>query len=200
MAISDPEDVITPVVMGEAVLADISIFSGDPLEQPLRIPPAQQVPQDFPMVTAIGDSVMLGAAPWLARSLPNIDLDSEVGRQASTAIALLRERQERGQLGQIVLVHIGNNGTLAASQFDQIMRILGSERQVIFLNTQVPRAYQEDNNAVLSAGAARYANVTLIDWRAITEDHPELFGRDRTHLNVMGAEFYTALVIDALLG
>jgi hypothetical protein len=164
------------------------------------MPERRIIPADSPHVTAIGDSVMLGAAAWLAGNIPNLDLDSQVGRQASAAIALLQERLDEGQLAQIVLVHIGNNGTLTEGQFEQIMAIAGPERQVIFLNTQVPRSWQESNNAVLSAGAQRHANMTLVDWQGVTQNHPELFATDRIHLNGAGAELYTRLVVEAVLG
>jgi peptidoglycan/LPS O-acetylase OafA/YrhL len=167
---------------------------------PAPMPAARVVPAETPLVTAIGDSVMMGAAARLAGSIPNIDLDSQVGRQSAAAIALLRERQSTGQLGQIVLVHIGNNGTLTHKQFDEIMSILGSERRVIFLNLQVARSWQDGNNAVLAAGVQRYANARLIDWHSITAGHPELFAADQIHLSGAGAELYTRLVIEAVLG
>jgi len=196
----------TDTPMGDAALADLPSIIKLPepaltaAAKPLTLPDARPVPTDLPMVTAVGDSVMLGAAARLAGSLPNIDLDSQVGRQASAAISLLREREEEGRLGQVVLVHIGNNGSLTRSQFEDIMSILGDERQVIFLNLQVPRDWQDSNNAVLEQGVPRHPNATLIDWHGLTMDHPELFANDRIHLNGQGAELYTRLIIEAVLG
>jgi hypothetical protein len=201
VAISDAEDVgptVTDEIDGALALAASVVEPA--AKPPVVMPERRVIPSDSPHVTAIGDSVMLGAASWLAGNIPNLDLDSQVGRQASAAIALLQDRLAAGQLGQIVLVHIGNNGTLSDAQFEQIMAIAGAERQVIFINTQVPRAWQDDNNAVISAGAARHANLTLIDWHGVTKDHPELFAKDRIHLNGAGAELYTRLVIEAVLG
>ena len=77
-------------------------------------------------VTAIGDSVMLGAAHELAAQVPGIDLDAAVGRQVSQAIRLLEERKANGQLGDIVLLHLGNNGAFSAKQFDRIMEVVGA--------------------------------------------------------------------------
>ncbi|HWC31368.1 MAG TPA: acyltransferase family protein [Dehalococcoidia bacterium] len=202
-----PED----APMGDAVLADLGQLPEEsataqlpqapaPAPAPIKMPEARIVPAGLPMVTAIGDSVMMGAANRLATLIPNLDLDSQVGRQAWNVVALLRERQQAGQLGQIVLVHVGNNGTLTRGEFEEIMSILGSQRQVIFLNLQVPRAWQDSNNAVLAAGVAGHANAQLIDWHAVTMDHPELFATDQVHLSGAGAELYTRLVIEAVLG
>jgi hypothetical protein len=201
VAISEAEDVAVAVTTDiEGALAQAAAIAPAPKPAPIQMPPRRDVPNDIPHVTAIGDSVMLGAASWLAGSIPNIDLDSQVGRQASSAIALLQDRLAKGELGQIVLVHIGNNGNLTDAQFEQIMLIAGPDRQVIFLNTRGPRDWQDSNNAVLSAGAQRHANMTLVDWHGVTEDHPELFAKDRIHLNGAGAELYTRLVIEAVLG
>ena len=206
VAISDAEDVpmasTATSLSHDMALVELPLMMTPPAREkpPLRMPERRIIPADSPHVTAIGDSVMLGAAAWLAGNIPNLDLDSQVGRQASAAIALLQERLDEGQLAQIVLVHIGNNGTLTEGQFEQIMAIAGPERQVIFLNTQVPRSWQESNNAVLSAGAQRHANMTLVDWQGVTQNHPELFATDRIHLNGAGAELYTRLVVEAVLG
>jgi peptidoglycan/LPS O-acetylase OafA/YrhL len=206
VAISDAEDVAATVTsdLDDALALAAAVTSAPlppkPQPKPIQMPPVRVVPSDLPRITAVGDSVMMGAAAWLAGNIPNLDLDSQVGRQASAAIALLQDRLEKGELGQIVLVHIGNNGSITDGQFEQIMAIAGPDRQVIFLNTRVPRDWQDSNNAVLSGGAQRHANMTLVDWYSVTEDHPELFAKDRIHLNGAGAELYTRLVIQAVLG
>jgi peptidoglycan/LPS O-acetylase OafA/YrhL len=209
VAISDAEDIQTALSAASGPVAVpleqqpfllVPAPPEKPSPPPLQMPERYVVPADSPHVTAIGDSVMMGAASWLAGNIPNLDLDSQVGRQASAAISLLQQRLEAGQLGPIVLVHIGNNGTLSEAQFEQIMSIAGLDRQVIFLNTRVPRDWQDGNNAVLSAGAQRHANMTLIDWYGVTKDHPELFAKDNIHLNRDGADLYTRLVVQAVLG
>src|SRR5690606_34739464 len=133
-----------------------------PPDPPPAAPPAQTIPS----VTAVGDSVMLGAAYAMAGSIPGIDLDAEVGRQAASAIGLIQHKAAAGVLGQVVVVHIGNNGTLTNEQFDQLMAAIGPERRVVVLNLHVPRAWQDSNNAVIANGVARYASAVLVDWKA----------------------------------
>jgi peptidoglycan/LPS O-acetylase OafA/YrhL len=150
-----------------------------------------------PSVTAIGDSVMLGAAYTLAASIPGIDVDASVGRQADAAINLLSQRAASNLLGEVVLIHIGNNGTFTSAEFDQIMAIAGN-RKVIFLNLHVPRSWQDSNNAVIADGVSRYPNARLVDWQATGDAHPELFYNDSIHLTPAGASTYTSMVIAAL--
>ena len=46
---------------------------------------------------------------------------ASVGLQVSAAIDILRWRRAAGQLGDVVVVHLGNNGTFTAEQFDEMM-------------------------------------------------------------------------------
>ena len=163
---------------------------------PNAAPPSQTVPS----VTAIGDSVMMGAAYTLAGSIPGIDLDASIGRQASSAVALLQERAAAGRLGQVVVVHVGNNGTLTADHFDQLMAAIGADRTAVFLNLKVPRAWEDSNNAVIVNGVSRYGNAVLVDWAAAGAAYPELFNKDGIHLTSSGASYYTQLVADAVSG
>jgi hypothetical protein len=149
-------------------------------------------------ITAIGDSVMVGAGPWLAANFAGIDIDAQVGRQVSQAVSLLAEKAAAGTLAGTVLLHVGNNGTFTAGQFDQIMQIAGPNRQVYFMNVHVPRSWQDGNNAVIAQGAAYYPNAHLIDWQGTVGGHDELFASDGVHIGAQGASIYTGLVLQAL--
>lgn len=145
-------------------------------------------------VTAIGDSVMLGAAHQLAEDIPGIDLDASVGRQVSHAIRLLKERKANGQLGDVVLLHLGNNGTFTSKQFDQIMEVVGPERRVVFLTLRVSRSWEQGNNEVIRKGVERHEGAFLVDWRAAIEERPEVLWKDGTHLRPEWASFYVELL------
>ena len=149
-------------------------------------------------VTAVGDSVMdsvmLGTAHQLAASVPGIDLDAALGRQVRDAIALLREREASGQLGAIVLLHIGNNGPFSDMEFDHIMEAAGPDRRVIFLTLKVARAWEEANNAVIARGVERHPQAVLVDWRAAIEERPDALWSDGTHLRPEGASYYVEIL------
>jgi hypothetical protein len=165
-------------------------------------PPAVDAPAAAPptyaSVTAIGDSVMLGAAYSLAGDIPGIDLDAAVGRQADAAIDLLSQKATAGLLGDVVVMHIGNNGTLTSSQFDQIMAVIGPDRRAIFLNLHVPRTWQDGNNAVIANGVAGYPNAVMIDWNTAGNSYPSILYNDGIHLTPDGAAYYAQLVAAAI--
>ena len=150
-------------------------------------------------VSAIGDSVMLGAADQLYRDIDNLTvMDAEVGLQASAAIDILRRRRALGQLGDVVIVHIGNNGIFTARQFDEMMRVLAGVRRVVIVNVNVPRAWERPNNAVLSQGVRRYPNAVLVDWYSASVYHPEYFVSDGIHLQIKGQRVYADLISERL--
>lgn len=141
---------------------------------------------------------MLGAAPELTRTIGTVEVDAAVGRQASAAIQILRGRRTAGQLGTAVIVDLGNNGTLTAKQFDEMMALLGEVRRVVVVNVRVPRPWAQANNDVLAEGVKRYPNAVLVDWAAASGGHPEYFWKDGVHLRPAGMEVYARLIADAL--
>jgi peptidoglycan/LPS O-acetylase OafA/YrhL len=146
-------------------------------------------------VSAVGDSVMLGAAGQLEKDIPNLTvIDAEVGMQAYTAVDVLNARRAAGELGQVVVVHIGTNGTYTEEEFDQTMQALEGVRRVVFVNVNVPRVWEEPNNEVISEGVARYPNAVLADWYSASVDHPEYFVEDGVHLQIKGQKVYAALI------
>jgi peptidoglycan/LPS O-acetylase OafA/YrhL len=150
-------------------------------------------------VSAIGDSVMLGAAGELEREVPNLTyIDAEVGLQAAGAIDVLRWRRGSGELGEVVVVDIGNNGVFTAEQFDELMGVLEGVRRVVFVNVNVPRAWERPNNEVLAEGVRRYPNAVLVDWYSASVEHPEYFVEDGIHLRIEGQRVYAGLIAEAL--
>ncbi|TCJ20068.1 acyltransferase [Rubrobacter taiwanensis] len=149
--------------------------------------------------TAVGDSVMLGAARTLEREAGDLRvLDAESGLQVGDAVEILRERRERGELGEVVVLHIGNNGPLSEEQFEEIMDILEGVSRVVFVNVKVPRPWESSNNRVIAEGTERHPNAVLVDWHAASADRPELFWDDGIHLRPEGQRLYAELIRDHL--
>jgi peptidoglycan/LPS O-acetylase OafA/YrhL len=146
-------------------------------------------------VSAIGDSVMLGAVEGLQKEIQGLTVvDAEVGLQVYTAIDILKSRRASGYLGDVVVVHLGNNGVFTKREFDRIMRTLSSVDRVLFVNVSVPRTWEEPNNQVIAEGVARYPNTVLVDWHSASTDRPELFYKDGYHLRPEGRRIYADLI------
>ena len=150
-------------------------------------------------VTAVGDSAMLGAVDVLQREIPNLTIiDARGSRQAPEAIGVLRQLRASGELGDVVIVHIGNNGFFAAEQVDEMMGVLSGVQKVLVVNVTVPDDYSwAPNNEVLADGVRRYPDrAVLVDWYATSAGHPEYFW-DGIHLTPRGARAYADTIAAA---
>ena len=153
--------------------------------------------------SAVGDSVMVGAFEFgdLRGRIPSLtSVNAEVGFQAADAVAVLQQRAAAGQLGDKVVIHIGNNGPIRAADIDEMMRIVGEEREAVFVNVKVPRNWEWRNNRIIADGVERHPNATLVDWYGASVERPELFWEDGMHLRPEGAALYTDLIVGALNG
>jgi peptidoglycan/LPS O-acetylase OafA/YrhL len=169
-----------------------------PTSQPVTFVYGTVPPAKAGRITAIGDSVMLGAVKELKRVLGNIDIDAAKSRQVSAGIKVLKALNKSGRLGDVVIIHLGNNGYFTAKQFDELMASAGSQRTVIFLNNKVPRRWEVPNNAVIADGVKRYPNAIIIDWRSAIMSQPGLLGKDGIHIGAGGARLYTQLIVTVL--
>ncbi len=165
------------------------------------MPPAPAAPGFVAgRVTAVGDSVMLDYQDPLEADIPGISVDAAVSRQWADGEAILEQLKAAGELGAEVVVALGTNGPIASADFDAMMSILGGASRVVFVNIHVDQPWQDPNNAVLAAGAARYPNVYIADWASLAAQNPVWFGPDGTHLAIdgPGADALASLVASTL--
>ena len=90
-------------------------------------------------VSAIGDSVMIGAIEALEQEIPNLGLlNAQGSRQPTAAIDLLQRWRAAGYLGEAVVINVGNNGPFTAEQFDEMMGVLAGVPKVLIVSLTVP--------------------------------------------------------------
>ena len=87
-------------------------------------------PPGVARVTAVGDSVMLGATAAFSQGYAgNVAVDAAINRQFGTAIEILRNLKAAGRLSDTVVVHMGTNGVITQGQFDDMMSILKDRKR-----------------------------------------------------------------------
>jgi peptidoglycan/LPS O-acetylase OafA/YrhL len=149
-------------------------------------------------VTAIGDSVMLGAAgPLKARLGETSAIDAKVSRQFRDGVALVASLRQEGRLAPVVVVHLGTNGPPTPADVDAMMAAAAAAR-VLLVTVRVNRSWSDETNAVLTASPARHPKAALVDWSAHSTSHPEWFHSDGIHLTPAGADAYAALIGSSL--
>jgi len=178
--------------------------AADPATASSTATTAPTAPTAPPTVTAIGDSVMLGAAPQLKAAIDTMfgadvaGIDAAESRQFFAGVDQIQSYKDQGALGQDVIVQLGTNGTVDPGDFDRMMELLSDRTKVVIINAKVPRPWEQQVNDTLAAGVKRYKNAVLLDWHGYASEHPEFFYDDGIHLRPDGAAAYAQFVAQSL--
>jgi hypothetical protein len=155
------------------------------------------VPAERIDILAIGDSVMLGAAPEMTKY--GVTVDAQKSRPFKAALPIVNYVKSINALGSAVVIHLGTNSGTSQETIDSIISVLADVPQVLVLTNSVPgKDWEASNNRLIRALPERYPNVQIIDWKKYATDHPKWLYDDLTHLRPMGQRKYTALIMEAL--
>ncbi len=145
---------------------------------------------------------MVSAAGALHAGLgPSGFIDARHRRQFSDAIAIVRTMREHNALGDVVAVHLGNNGPVKGADVDSLMRELADVRTVLLVNVRVAGSWQDQVNQTLADAALRYPSIGLVDWHGHSDGHGEWFQSDGTHFKTTsgpGAKAYAELIVGSI--
>lgn len=147
-----------------------------------------------PELWVAGDSVILGIRYALSQHLPIGLINARVGRQADELITVLRH-DKASMKGSPIVLDLGNNNRLTTSQVTAIFEEIKDQPQIVIVNTAVPRPWRDFNDALIEEISRKYAKTTVVDWRKVSQGHPEYFGPDGVHLVPDGITAY----VDAIL-
>jgi hypothetical protein len=131
------------------------------------------------MVTAIGDSVMLAAAPDLSAALPGIYIDTVVSRQMSAGLAEIQTLARAGGLRRVVLVGLGTNAAVTSRQISQLRAEIGPDRWLVLVNTHGATPGQSEVDRTLARAARHDRRLLLVNWRSAIKNHTSLLRQDR---------------------
>lgn len=166
------------------------------------LPSDEQFPspsQDFSCksVTGVGDSLMVGAAPYLQSGLNSFNYKARVGIQMDEGISYLRSLAAQDQIGDILLVSLGSNGPISSGQVDTVMELAGN-RRVYAMNIVVARSWESSVNRVWAEGADRHRNLHIVDWHAYVGSHPGILRADGVHPTSSGYAAYAQLYLEEI--
>ncbi len=200
-----PDDVAAAMGLDQGGPTEVSLDDADPSGESLPVgmdePAADVVPDDGTpgtnkngRVSAIGDSVMLGARETLKSAIPGTKVDAAVSRFPGAFVGKLKKYTKRGTLAPTVVLHAGTNGVMPEDMLREILDIVKDVPRVVVLNTNMPRSWRAPNNKVIKKVVPDYDNVTLVDWYQASKEHPEYFASDGIHLTSKGAKAYAKLI------
>ena len=162
---------------------------------PTTVPPPP-VLQDIPIL-AIGESVMLGAAPVLeARGIKTI---AEISKGPDWELEQLNLAKTKYNIKLGVVIQLGTNGTVTREQYDAVLQQLVGLPRVVMLTVRAPRPWIDGNNAIIRALPDSYPNVVVLDWQARAEEIADHLSSDGIHLRDDAAKtFYRDIILQAL--
>ena len=154
-------------------------------------------PQGMVNIVAVGDSVMLGAAPALRNDFAGIYIDAKVSRYVGAGLDIFRGINNEGRLGDVVIVGLGTNGPITGyyeSETKALIDYLGN-RKIYWINNYAPGiSWIDENNAYLEKLAKEHPNIIIIDWASIAAKHRDWLGDDGIHPNDIGIKEYSKFV------
>ncbi|MCU1534769.1 MAG: acetyltransferase [Glaciihabitans sp.] len=149
-------------------------------------------------ILAIGDSVMLAAAPKLEQAFPGIAIDAVVSRQMFALPAIVDRLDRRNQLRHTLVVGLGTNGYIGRDTLEAVYAIVGPRRNMIVVNVQAPRAWTPSVNRILEQFAYAHPNVQLADWKSAIASHIDVLAADQIHPGPTGGAIYARSLTSAL--
>ena len=142
-----------------------------------------------PGLWVTGDSVILGIRHELGARSPIGLINARVGRQAGELKEVIAKDLSTMNKSTIVF-NLGNNNALTRTDVEEIFELIKDQPKIIVVNTAVPRPWKDPNNALIKEIAAKYWQVSLVDWAVISDGHPEYFAPDGVHLVASGVTAY----------
>ena len=156
-------------------------------------------------VTVIGDSVSLGAGMTLRKTIPNCYVDAEVSRPVSAGPDILTALQNRGKLGEYVVIALGTNGTYDYAKYlTQIIDALEPGHRLIFVTPFDGRSNK--NSKLVSMTAEwisdlpnQYDFITIAEWHDLIKPHISLLAGDKVHMGGQKSmKLYTDCIAKAI--
>ena len=150
-------------------------------------------------ITAIGDSVMLGAVPKLQEYIPGCIINAKESRQFRDGIKISQNMAMQAQLGDTVIIGLGTNGPFEKKDAEAFLDYLGSDRSIYLITAYGKKlSWQNTVNSTLHQLAMEYDNVKIIDWANVAPYHPEWFYKDGIHLKADGQIGYAKFIFSGI--
>jgi len=162
-------------------------------------PAVAQGPVDLKApITAIGDSVMLGARSSMQTLMPKVTVDAAVSRQSDTILDRIAARRASNLLDDAVVLHLGTNGPASKEDLVKALEGLKDRKRVVLVTVHAPVRWMDESNSNIRAAAKEFPNVRIADWEANADGNWDYFVSDGTHLTTAGLKAYAETVAQAL--
>ncbi len=166
-------------------------------EHTSALPEQSPTPTDGPedMISVIGDSVFLGAAPSFKKLQKNVTIDAKISRQVYQGLDVAKKLKKKNKLGKIVIISLGTNGKFNPATGQELIDYLGTDRTIYWINAYGKELeFQKEVNQTIREMVKKNRNVHLIAWVDEAKKHPDWFYQDGIHLNAAGQNGFAKFI------
>lgn len=151
------------------------------------------------LISVIGDSVFLGAAPSFKKLYKNTVIDAKISRQVYHGIEAAKKLEKKKRLGNTVIISLGTNGNFNSATGQKLIDYLGRKRTIYWIDAYGKKLdIQKDVNRTIRKLVKKNKNVRLIPWSEEGKKHPGWFYQDGTHLNPKGQKGFSQYILKNL--
>ena len=170
-SVVEPAPTVSQAPPAAAAAAGAAVAPAPTAAVEQTVPPSTAPPttvlQDIPIL-ALGESVMLGAAPVLEQR--GIKTIAEVSKGPDWELEQLNLAKTKYNIKLGVVIQLGTNGTVTREQYDAILKELTNVPRVVMLTVKAPKPWIDGNNAIIRSLPDTYPNVVVLDWQARAEE------------------------------
>lgn len=154
---------------------------------------ATEVPVSF-----FGDSIALHFTPKVNEIFDNGNIYGQGSLQIWDANDILRDMVESDEIQENLVVVLGTNAGLDQKGMDELMSIVGEERNVFFVNTNSRVQHIQKVNDRIKDTAKKYSNAYEVDWYSYQQGHPDWYTEDEIHHTPEGMEHFAVIVTQTM--
>ena len=150
-------------------------------------------------ITLIGDSVLLGSVKEVQAAFPNAYIEAEESRQAYEVADLFRQMIANGTMANRVVIALGTNGYFDISFGQELMDLLGPDREVYWITVYGEfLQWEASTNQVIYELASQYPSLKIVDWESQVKNHREWIIDDGIHPDIGGRDQYARILKETI--
>ncbi|MDO4813507.1 MAG: acyltransferase family protein [Gemella sp.] len=161
--------------------------------QPAAVEVKPEEVKKYTSLLVLGDSLAVNIGQPLIDRFAGAVVDGKVSRQGYQMAELLPKYSAYNIPTTAVVYMVGTNGNITSEEIDGMVKAF-DKTEVYFVNVNVPRPWQDENNKLLEEAKSRHSNMTIIDWYNLGKVHKEYFEADYVHLKPTGVEAMINLI------
>jgi lysophospholipase L1-like esterase len=147
-------------------------------------------------VTMIGDSITVGAEPYLTKEIPGVTINAQAGRTWDQGLQVLNSM---GTVGDTVVFALGTNSGVTSSQI-QALKSAAQGKKIVLMtiygtSTSSITSYMASSNKAING-----SGLTIADWYTKAKAHQSWFSADPlgVHPNAAGSQEFAKIIASAV--